>query len=153
MKIRQATELDIPELADLYSNSVRAIASEYYSPEQVSAWAAIPLDPDFFRNFILDATTLIAEKNEKILGFAGIKDNGHIVSVYVHSDYLHRGIGSLLLGATLELAKLNKIVKVYAEASEFSKPLFEKFGFKNYDIEQAIRNGVKFDRYLMERYF
>lgn len=150
MKIRLATEVDIPELANLYSNSVRAIASQYYSPEQVAAWSALPLDTELFRKLILNSTTLIAENCQTIVGFCGIKNNGHIVSVYVHPDYLRQGIGARLLGSILELAQFNKMAKVYAEASEFSKPLFEDFGFENYANEQVIRNGVKFDRYLMQ---
>lgn len=151
MKIRLATESDISELAKLYGDAVKAIAPAYYSPEQVATWAAFSFETEAFKKFILNPATFIAEDAEKICGFSGLENDGHVVSVYVHPDYFRQGIGSRLLAAVLESARIKKISQLYSEASEFSKPLFEKFGFENYDIERVLRNGVWFDRYLMGR--
>lgn len=152
MIIRVATQLDLPELAKLYSESVQAIAPGHYSSEQVKVWAAFSADPDFFCQFILEPTTFVAEAANTILGFAGIKDDGHITAVYVHRNYLRQGIGSRLLKAVLEYAQSQKINLLYSEASEFSKPLFEKLGFEAYATEQVVRNNVLFQRYLVRKY-
>jgi len=151
MNIRLATESDIPELAQLYRDAVKAIAPTAYNPEQVVSWAAFAGETESFKQFILAAKTFIAADSEKIWGFSGLKNDGHVVSVYVHPDYFRQGIGSRLLTAVIESARDREIAQLYSEASEFSKPLFEKFGFENYDRERVWRNGVWFDRYLMRR--
>jgi hypothetical protein len=39
----------------------------------------------------------------------------------------------------------------HAEASEFSRPLFEKFGFSVVETEVVNRSGVRFERFRVER--
>jgi hypothetical protein len=41
--------------------------------------------------------------------------------------------------------------RYYAEASAFSLPLFERCGFRRTGSERADRNGVQFERFLVER--
>jgi hypothetical protein len=42
-------------------------------------------------------------------------------------------------------------VRLHTEASEFSKPLFEKFGFETIEVEHMVQKGVEFKRYRMQR--
>ncbi|MFP4119447.1 MAG: GNAT family N-acetyltransferase [Coleofasciculus sp.] len=147
-----AQELDIPELAQLYQETVLAIAPHYYSPEQTHSWASFASDIASFREFILAATTFLATDETGILGFAGIADNGHITAAYVRRDRIHQGIGSTLMQTLLDYAKNHTIERLYAEASEFSLGLFKKYGFHVYDTEIVERQGVEFQRYLVERF-
>ena len=57
--------------------------------------------------------------------------------------------GNDLLKKLLEWGKKNKIRYFQTEASEFTKGLFEKFGFKTVEIEQVVRNGLVFMHYKM----
>jgi putative acetyltransferase len=116
----------------------------------VEAWAYFPSDTEAFKNFILDPTTFVAETNGIILGFSGVEDNGHIASLYVHGDYNRQEIGSRLLAAVIEYAKLHKIPRLYTEASEFSCALFERFGFQISGTERVMREGAWFQRYLLQ---
>lgn len=151
MIIRIALESDILSLAKLYRDSVEAIALQQYSQAQMQMWASFSLETESFKKFILEPTTFIAEENRIILGFSGINKQGHIASIYVHPHYHRQGIGSKLLAKVIEYAQINKMNYLHSEASEFSKPLFEKFGFEMYGQEQVDRNGVLFSRYLMQR--
>jgi len=151
MTIRIAEELDIPELAQLYQETVLAIAPQHYSPAQTQMWASFPSDFASFREFILQATTFMATDETGILGFAGIADNGHVTSAYVRRDRIHQGIGSTLMQTLLDYATTHRIERLYAEASEFSLGLFKKYGFHVYDTEIVERQGVEFKRYLVER--
>jgi putative acetyltransferase len=159
MNIRIAEKSDIPELAELYRKTVLAIAPEKYSPDQTQMWASFASDTVSFQQFILKPTTFICTDATGILGFAGIDDDGHVTSVYVRSDRLrrargdrnHQGIGSTLMQKILEYAQTQKIQRLYAEASEFSLGLFQKFGFHLYNTEIVDRQGVEFKRYLVEK--
>lgn len=149
MHIRTAAESDLPTLAALFRETVLANAPQHYSSAQTEAWAAV--DADRFRQLILGVTTYIAADDSGIVGFAGVGENGYVASAYVRHDRLHQGIGSLLMQATLAHAQENCIQRLYAEASEFSLGLFQKFGFSQYATEVVDRNGVQFTRYLVER--
>lgn len=151
VNIRTAEELDVPALAELYQTTVLAVATQHYSPEQTQMWASFASDTENFQKFILKATTFIATDERGILGFAGITEDGHVTATYVRSDLIRQGIGSILMEKILEYAHLHKIRRLYAEASEFSLGLFQKFGFHIYDTEIVDRQGVLFRRYLVER--
>lgn len=151
MTIRIAQESDLPELADLFRQTVLVNASQHYSAAQTKVWASFASDADHFRTFILGAATYVAVDDAGILGFAGIADNGHVASTYVRHDCIGQGVGSALMKALLEHANRNGVQRLYAEASEFSLGLFMKFGFRLYDTEVVDRQGVTFKRYLVER--
>jgi putative acetyltransferase len=151
MTVRKVTKSDIPVLAKLFDNSVRQVAPQQYSPQQVAAWAASSSDMESFSKFILEPTTFVAEIDNLILGFGGVTTAGYLVSLYVRGDYNRQGIGSQLLTKIIEYAGANNIDRLYTEASEFSKPLFEKFGFEVCGEEEVTRNGIIFHRYLMQK--
>lgn len=74
-----------------------------------------------------------------------------MASVYVHPDRARQGIGSVLMQQIAAHAQAHNLHRLYAEASEFSLGLFQKFGFSLYDTEVIDRQGVTFTRYLVER--
>jgi putative acetyltransferase len=151
MQIRSATAADIPQLADLFEQSVRAIAPARYTREQVDAWASTPHNRDRFQTFILSATTVVAEDSatQTLLGFGSIHATGYLSALYVRHDCTRQGIGSRLLAALIAIAQTQNADVLFTEASEFSRPLFARFGFVVYDTEEVERNGIRFHRYLM----
>jgi putative acetyltransferase len=68
----------------------------------------------------------------------------------VRHDALHQGVGTALMKRVLEYGQTQEITRFYAEASRFSLGLFKKFGFQVYDTEIVERQGVKFERDLVE---
>lgn len=149
MNIRIVEKSDLPELAELYQQTVLAIAPQSYSHSQTQMWASFASNEDFDQ-FILKPTTFVVIDERGVLGFAGIAKDGHVTSVYVRRDRVRQGIGSLLMQTLLNYAKSNNLQRLYAEASEFSFGLFQKFGFCLYDTEIVDRQGVQFKRYLVE---
>lgn len=151
MNIRVAEVADVPELAVLYRQTVLTHGPQHYTPEQTRAWAASAAVTDSFRAFILGVTTYVAEDDTGLVGFAGIGTDGHIASIYVRCDRLRQGIGAILMQTLLDHAQHHRLPRLYAEASEFSLGLFQRFGFQCYDTERVTRQGIKFRRYLMEK--
>lgn len=150
MTIRVATEADVSTLAALYEAAARAAGPAIFSPEQVETWAAFARTRPF-RAFILDPHTFVAEDAEGPLGFAGLEDDGHVRSLYVHPRAMRRGIGSALLGDVLALADERGLGRLYAEANPFSRPLFERFGFRTLRTETVVRGRVRFTLFAVER--
>lgn len=151
MKLRLATSADVPFLAQLYRHAVETLGPCHYTPAQVAVWAAFAEEPTF-ATFILTPTTFVAVAPDELrVGFAGLAADGHVTAVYVHGDYQHRGIGGQLLQHVLAEAQARSLPRLYAEASVFSQPLFEKYGFTLEGTETVDRNGVQFTRYLMAK--
>lgn len=151
VQIRLVHETDLPALATLYRETVLVNAPQYYTSDQTAMWASFgQIGPDF-QQFILGVTTYVAVDSRGLLGFAGLGADGHVASAYVRHDCLRQGIGSALMATVLEQAQVQKIRRLYGEASEFSLGLFQRFGFRLYDTQVVDRAGVQFKRYLVER--
>jgi putative acetyltransferase len=153
MHFRLATDDDLPALAALYSNTVRTLGPALYTADQVRVWSASPDHAERFRGFILEAHTLVAltEASPLPLGFAGLEPDGRIASLYVRADHCRQGIGSALLAALIEKAAADGLSKLRTEASKFSRPVFERFGFELDEVERGLHHGVPFARFLMSR--
>jgi putative acetyltransferase len=149
--VRTATDADVPSLAALYEESVRSVGPQRYSPAQVDAWAAFARDEEGFRAKVLDAVCLVAEEDGDAVGFATLESDGVVGLLYVRGDRGHRGFGSALLRALILLAEQRGVRRLRTVAGEFSRGLFERFGFTLFDTEEREYNGVVFRRYWMER--
>ena len=146
--IRDARPEDLTNLRNVYRDAARHSGPDAYSIDQVAEWARFADTPEF-ESFILDVRTIVVETPTRIAGFGGIDDNGRIASVYVAPSYQRMGLGSLIMDNLIAFARLRGDSLLTTEASVFSKPLFEKFGFTHYDTETVRRGDVIFERYLM----
>lgn len=151
MEIRLAVKADVPTLAQLFYDTVMAHGPEHYTAAQTAAWAASTLDAIAFEHFILGVQTYVAEVPTGIVGFGGLSSEGHIASLYVRQDCLGQGVGSAILQHLMVQAQRDRLPRLYAEASEFSLGLFQKYGFHQYDTEVVERYGIAFTRYLIEK--
>ena len=150
MQIRLATEDDLPALREVYRASVNAIGPSAYTAEQADAWAKT-VDSQVLVDLLRAGTTYVAERADRIAGFCTLEQDGRIALLYVLGEFSRQGIGSALLAWALEHTTLAPGVRPYAEASEFSLPLFQKFGFTLVETERSIWNGVEFLRYYMRK--
>lgn len=147
--LRAATAQDLPTLSSLFAASVAALATEHYDADARRAWAAFARE-DGFAGFVLDADTLVALRDGAIAGFAGLRSDGHVVSLYVAPEAARRGVARALLEALLERARAAGHLRLTTDASAVSRPVFERLGFRVVDEERVLRNGVVFVRHRMQ---
>ena len=134
----------------IYESSIRRLGPTAYSNAQVDAWASYASESGF-ENWIASAKTFVAvARNGGIIGFAGLAGNGHVSAVFVAPAYHRMGVGSELLTTILSYAQSMGVEKITSHASEFSKPLFEKYGFTVSEIEHTQVKGVSIFRYSMQ---
>ena len=149
-RIRAYQHADLPALAAVYTSAIRHLGAEYYSGDQIAAWSSFAEDTAGFERWITEATTFVAvDGHDECIGFGGIEEHGRIASLFVAPAFVRKGVGSGLLMRLLEEARAQKTVVVTAAASEFSRPLFEKFGLRVEEIEHIEFKGVEFSRYAM----
>lgn len=151
LSFRIVTEADFEHLRQIYRQTVKKLAPSLYSPIQVEAWSAAPDNLNNFQYFIFAPDTYLLLIHQQIIGFCGLRKNGHIASLYVHSDYTRKGYGTRLLNYVLNIGINQGIKRFFTEASFFSYPVFTRCGFTVIEMETVNYGDVTFERYKMEK--
>lgn len=92
---------------------------------------------------------------ELIVGFVGLwlmVDEGHIVSIAVRESHRRRGIGELLLIATIDLAVVEdlSVITLECRVSNYAaQALYEKYGFRRAGIRPRYYSDNGEDAYVM----
>ena len=116
---------------------------------------SVPWTENGFFSFLMrnDTLFLVAEENEKILGYMGIMmvlDEGEITNVSVAEDARRRGVGRLLVRTMLDKMRIAGLTMIHLEVRKSNIPairLYEEFFFaqdgerKNY-YEEPTEDAV-----------
>ena len=152
LSIRPWRPSDSGSLSALYEASVRELGARDYTPAQVEAWASLTPSPEALTTRMQDGRTrLVAESNEEVAGFIDIEADGHIDLLYVAPSATGQGVARTLLETAEALAPISGAVRLYAEASETARPVFERLGYAvtgRRDFEVA---GVPIHNWAVEK--
>lgn len=143
MTLRPYRSEDCPALAALFYDTVHTVNARDYTPEQLDAWAGGRVDLDAWDASFLAHTTLVAEAEGIIVGFADLAEDGYLDRLYVHKDWQGRGVATALCDA-LSGAKLT-------HASLTARAFFEKRGWRVVKQQQVERRGVLLTNFVMKR--
>ena len=148
--MRQAKNSDFGGLSDIYYRAVDIQLRPYYDKPQIDYYLKFARDRDKFGAFIFDSETWVVEHEDRLVGFGGLEQSGHITSLYVDPDYSRQGIASLLLEKMITLAEERSCSRIFTEANPLSKSFFQNRGFVLLGEETRVRNEVPFIRFNME---
>lgn len=143
MTLRPYRSEDCPVLAALFYDTVHTVNARDYTSEQLDAWADGQVDLAAWDASFLAHTTLVAEAEGIIVGFADLADDGYLDRLYVHKDWQGRGVATALCDA-LPGAKLT-------HASLTARPFFEQRGWQVVKEQQVERRGVLLTNFVMKR--
>lgn len=152
IRIRPYRAADAPSMARLYFDSVRELGSRRYSPEQVAAWAPEPPSPAKVNARAGDGrVTLIAERpTGELMAYGDLERDGHIDHLYRHPA-AEPGAAQTLLLALIDRARADGVDRLYVEASELARGLFERNGFIVQRRRDLSLRGVAIHNFAMER--
>ena len=139
------------EIADLFHDSVHAIAFPQYTQEEIEAWAPIPPDYKKWAVRLNEKKPYLAVLNSKVVGFIELESDGHIDCLYTHKDFQRCGVARSLYLYLEKEAKKQGIKRLYVEASYLAKSFFEKENFKLVKKNTVARDGVKLTNFTMEK--
>lgn len=148
MKLRKYKTSDCEKLAMLFYQTVHCINSKDYTQTQISAWASGAVDLAAWDKSFKSHYTVVACKNDLIVGFGDIDKNGYLDRLFVHKDYQRQGIASAIC-EKLENFALHKKITVFASIT--AKPFFERRGYRLIREQQVSRDGVLLTNFLMEK--
>ena len=92
--------------------------------------------------------TIVAVKDNRIVGFGDIDTTGYLDRLYVHKDYQNQGIATAICK---ELEKVVDVDKITVYASVTAKPFFMSRGYEIRKEQQVIRGGISLTNYVMEK--
>lgn len=151
MNIRKATISDLPEMQELFVQTIQSVCKNDYNPEQIEAWTYGINNKERWLEVIEKQYVLLAVIENKIAGFATLKDGNYIDFFYVHKDFQRQGIADKLL-TELELEAQKQHSKmITSDISITAKPFFEKKGFVAKAEQKNIRLNVELINYKMEK--
>lgn len=148
MIIRKAEDGDILQIKELFRQTVLSVNIKDYTLEQAECWASRGDDESIWKQRIAEQYFIVAGQYNVITGFAALKPDGYLNSLFVHKDYQGRGVASLLLQDIEAYVQRNGIGEMTADVSITAKPFFER---KGYEVlkEQKVNIGVEMVNYKM----
>lgn len=152
IRIRLYEPADAPYLADLYARSVRHFGPRAYAPAQVEAWAG-RADVERMATRCADGRLVLIAEDEAgaWLGYGDLESDGHLDFLYAAPEAEGMGVGTALYRALEAEARRRGIARIYVEASELARPLFERHGFTLTGRNDFAIGAVPIHNFSMEK--
>ena len=151
IEIRQATLDDLPEILNLFQETVRAVNSQHYSEQQIQVWSSSANDPKRWQDRIENIYFIVAEKNNSIVGFAYLKDGNYFDGLFVHKDYQRQGIASKLLRIIESKAMMNGFEDIKSDISITALPFFEDHYYNVIKKQKKVFKGMAFENFIVSK--
>ncbi|MDR0341719.1 MAG: GNAT family N-acetyltransferase [Nocardiopsaceae bacterium] len=153
VSIRSYVQRDAADLADVFFRSVRQVAVSDYTAAQAAAWAPQRATPDTMHETASDgrATLVAADEHDRAVAYIDLEPDGHIDHLFCAPEAAGRGIASQLYEAIEALARKQGISRLYTEASELARRLFERKGFVVLERQSKVLRGVRIHNYRMAK--
>lgn len=156
--LRTATVADLPQICELFRQTVLYVNRKDYTPEQVEAWSAASHDTAAWTSRIQTQHFLLAfaanenDTGDALLGFASMAMGGYFDVLFVHHNWQGRGVAKALATALEQWAKNKGLVLVATDASITAKPFFERRGYLVVAEQQRILRNQAFINYSMKKW-
>lgn len=151
MRLRIAQLSDLDEMQELYVDTIKSVCNKDYNDEQIAVWTSTVENTERWNNVLKNQLVLLAEKNNKIVGYGTLDNGNYIDFFYIHKDFQGQGIANNILSQIETQAKKIGNVNLTADVSITAKPFFEKKGFKVLEEQKNFRKGIELINYKMEK--
>ena len=151
MEFREYKDTDLHAVMDLFYVTVHEVNKNDYSEEQLDAIAPKAANEYHWEKSLENNHTIVVEEDDKLIAFGNIGKTGYLDRLYVHPDYLRKGIASKLVEELEEYAKKHGSHVINVTSSITSKPFFESKGYAVIEEQINERRGERLLRYLMEK--
>ncbi len=147
--IRLAKLNDLTALQELFVDTIEAVCRNHYSPEQIAVWTSSIENTQRWTDKLVKQYFIIAEIDNKIVGFASLENNEYLDFMYVHKDYQRQGIADNLYSEILAKAIKHGTTLLTSDVSITARPFFEKKGFKLIAEQKINIKGVEVINFKM----
>ena len=148
MALRRIVPNDHFLLREIYADAIDSQAGLLYSQEQVQAWAALAWLPGILDRTFEEGSGWISGEDA---AFAIRYPSTRLALLYCRGSAARQGHASQLLVQVEEDARRHGFDRLTTEASQFSRPLLERCGWRVVAPETIAIGGVEFERYRMAK--
>ena len=97
MEFREYKDTDLHAVMDLFYVTVHEVNKNDYTEDQLEAIAPKEANEYHWEKSLEKNHTIVVEQDEKLIAFGNIGKTGYLDRLYVHPDYLRKGIASKLV--------------------------------------------------------
>ena len=127
--LREAIESDVENITQLFFDTIQNINIRDYSQEEVDDWSSWKVDIDKWKEKMQEQYFVVAEMNNKIVGFSSLAKDGYLDFMFVHKDNQGQGVARALLSEIERKAMEQNNNMIYSDVSITAKGFFESKGF------------------------
>ena len=135
----------------MFVDTISTICKDDYSPDQIKAWTSSIENTHRWIDKLTSQYFLIAELDNKIVGFASLENNDYFDFLYVHKDYQRQGIADMLYSEIEKEAISRNATVLSSDVSKTARIFFEKKGFKTIASQTNIIKDVEIINYKMTK--
>ncbi len=117
LRVRKFVDDDVSATGQIFFDSVRLGAAEYYDERQRNAWAEKVPNDDEWRKRLQSQHSFVAQLNTRLVGFMTLDDHGHIDLAFVVPDLIGKGVARALYERVEAEALRRGIGRLDTEAS------------------------------------
>ena len=148
MVLRLIVPADEILLREIYADAIESQAPQLYSDQQVKSWAALAWLPGVLDQTLKQGSGWISGEDA---AFAMRYPQDRLALLYCRGRAARQGHGKALLERLEADAIADGVRSLRTEASQFSRPLFERYGWSLVAPETITIAGVLFERYRMHK--
>ena len=141
IEIRRATVSDREGIALAHAASIRGLATDHYTAEQIAAWSS-GKNPE---RYPVDTEEMyVAVKDGEVVGFGELHLANHEVrAVYISPKIGRQGVGAAMLAKLEGIAKANGLVELTLGASLNAVPFYLRYGYQEVSRDKKLMiNGT-----------
>lgn len=141
--IRRATVSDANAISDVHAASIRGLARQHYSGEQIATWIGNRSSLSYLAP-IVHKFVLVHEDDSRVRAFAQLNlETSTVEAVYVEPKYARKGIGASLV-VVLETYALNTgVIELRLDSSLNAVGFYERLGYTSVaQTEHLLELGV-----------
>lgn len=139
------------EMQKMFVDTIKTICKDDYSPEQIKVWTSSIENTQRWTDKLTSQYFIVAELDNKIVGYASLENNDYIDFLYVHKHYQRQGIADRLYSEIEKEAINRKATVLNSDVSETARRFFEKKGFKTIAPQKNIIKEVEIVNYKMTK--
>jgi len=144
--IRLYVPADLEPVVNLFIQTVHIVSSNYYSSEEVEAWAPSQPDMASWARFFDERYTLVMDSAAGITGFGSLNPDGATVDMlFTHYAHQSEGIGSAILSALEKEAMQQGGNEIKLTTSATAWTFYQKRGYQFHHCEKKTYGTMVFD--------
>jgi len=151
MHIRNFRSGDELALHAVFYSAVHQVASQYYTAEQINAWAPPAFDAAAWTVRMREIRPFVVENAGELVAYADVQPSGYIDHFFVSGASARQGIGTRLMEHIHETAYQQKMTLLTANVSRSAQAFFERFGFVVVEYRTPMTRGVVVPNALMKK--